>query len=334
MSFPMQPILRKSFVSSGAATSFALPNNAVKVQLFDLSNAATTAAQVAAGGAVTALYQYSFGLLGMSSGSGYSFSTVASGAPPAVVQESVLGTDGYTFFNSSLLTPGAAIATTGVTAANPAVVSTANTSGLLPLNSIVRMINVTNMQQISSIDFTVGSIVANTSFQLAYMNTTGFVAGGAGFYRILPFDPIYYPRRRTITGISQAPQAVITMSVAHGYTVGQQVRISVPAAFGMTQMDGLLVTILAVTTGATNTITVNVDSSAFSAFAFPSSAVAATGVTFAEVTPVGEAATAPFQNLLDDATRNTAQIGVTCGSSVIGAAGHNMLLIASAGLVY
>lgn len=315
MSFPMQPILKKSFVSTGAATSFALPNDAFKVEVYDLTN-------IAAGAGL----QYSMGVQGMPAGSGYLFTGVA----PVV--ETLSATNGYTFFDSSLQTPGAAVATTAASAANPSVVSTASTAGLLAGSSIVRMINVTNMQQISSMDFTVGTIVANVSFQLKHLDASGFGApGAAGFYRILPFDPIYYPRRRFITKITQAAQAVVTLSVTHQYTVGQQIRMVIPAEFGMQQMNGLLATVVAVDL-VNNTVTLNVNSTGFNAFAFPTSVIAAAGVSFAEAVPVGEAATAPFQNLLDDATRNTAQRGVTLGTSVGGALGDNMLLVAYAGL--
>lgn len=332
MSFPMQPILKKSFISTGAATTFSLPNQPVKIEVFDLTNISTTAAQVASGAAITALYQSSYALSPMPVGSGYVYTSVAAGAPPAVIAQSLIGANGYTFFDSSNQTPGPAVATTAETAANPSVVSTASTSGLFAGQSIVRMINVTNMQQISSMDFTVGTIVANTSFQLKFLDASGFAAPGTnGFYRILPFDPIYYPRRRFVTKITKAAQAVVTMSVTHGYTVGQLVRMIVPDAFGMTQMNGILATVLAVDL-VNNTITINVDSSGFSTFAFPTSAIAASGVSFAEVTPVGEAATAPFQNSLDDATRNTAIFGLTLGTSVVGSLGDSMLMIAYAAL--
>ena len=336
MSFPMQPIIKRAFTSTGAATSFALPTDAVKVEIYDLTNIATVAGTAA--GAEAALYQKAVGLKGMPAGSGYSWTNTAT---TKTMVESLLATnaDGFTFFDSSDQTPGAARAITAVTAANPAVVSAADTTGLISNTSIVRMINVSGMQQISSVDFTVGTVTAGVSFGLRYLNAAAFAAAGTtGFYRIIPFDPIYYPRARTITAITQATSAVITLSVIHGFTVGQVVKILVPSAFGMTQMNNLYGTITAITTGATNTITVNIDSSAFTAFAFPTSAVAAGGLTFAQVVPVGEAATntvlQPYANLLDDATRNTSQLGVILGTDVIGSANDSMLLIAYAGLNY
>jgi hypothetical protein len=119
--------------------------------------------------------------------------------------------------------------------------------------------------------------------------------------------------------ISKASSAVIVLSVTHQYTVGQQVRIIVPSAFGMTEINNQLVTITAINT-TTNSITVNIDSTNFTTFAFPTSAVAALGVSQAIVVPVGEAAVnstaQPFGNLLDDATRNTSFNGVIVGTTV------------------
>src|SRR5882672_9436004 len=100
MSFPMQPILKRNFVSTGAATTVQLPNNAVKVELFDLTNIATNAGQVAAGAAVTALYNSSYAVQGMPDASGYLYTTVAAGAPPAVLAETLIAANGYTFFDS------------------------------------------------------------------------------------------------------------------------------------------------------------------------------------------------------------------------------------------
>lgn len=335
--YPVQPILRRSFISSGALTTFAIPSGPVKVECFNLSNIATTAAQVAALSPITAILQSSFAVSGMSAGSGYVYGTLASGAPPAVVQETLIGVNGYTFVDTSIQTPGPLLATTSTTAANPASVATAFTAGLVA-GSVVRMINVTNMQQISSMEFTVGAVVPGVSFTLAFMNTTGFVPGAAGFFRVIPNDPIYYPRRRFVTRMSQGLNMIVTLSVTHGYTVGQLVRLVVPTEFGMVQANGLQGTVIAIgqadASGYTNTITLNIDSSAFSAFAFPLSAVAGAGVSFPEVTPIGEAATAPFQNLLDDATRNTAIQGVSLGTGVVGALGNNMLLVAYSALSF
>src|SRR5690606_4582312 len=132
--------------------------------------------------------------------------------------------------------------------------------------------------------------------------------GAGGFYRIVNLDSPYYPRRRFIVNITQAAQAVITFSQTHGFTAGQQIRLIVPAQYGMVQMDNQLATVTAVST-ANNTVTVNIDSSAFTAFAFPQPGVVP--FTQAQAVPVGEDtgfAVTNNLNILADATVNTSII--------------------------
>ena len=308
MTTPLHAQISGSFTSDGNPKNIPLQSGYQSFELINLTDIGSTAAATPV--------MKARGTSLMNAGSAY-VSTKTNGAATLDLENTIL-TGGFSFVsNSGAALPGASVATTATTAANPAVVSTANTAGLTSGLSVVRVINLTNMQQIAGMDFTVGTVVPNTTFGLKYLDASGFAAAGTnGFYRIIPFDPAFYPRRRFITGITNALQAVVTMSVAHDYTVGQQVRINVPAAFGMVEMNGLLGTVVAITTGATNTITLNIDSTGFSAFAFPTSGVAATGVTFPQVVPVGEAATAPFQNLLDDATVNLSFRGVVVGSAV------------------
>lgn len=239
---------------------------------------------------------------------------------------SMATTLGISVFDTSDQTPEALQATgTAVTAANPAVVSATSTTGMVSNSSVVRMINVTNMQQISGLDFSVGTVVANTSFQLRYLDASGFAAPGTTCsFRVIPFDPQFAPRRRTITGITAANPCVITMSVTHGFSVGERVRIKNPdSSFGMPEINELVGEITAVTTGATNTITLgNIDASAFTAFAFPASATAAAGVTFPEVVPIGETG-----NVLSGATNNVSARRVLIQSNALGASNDVMRFI-------
>ncbi len=225
---------------------------------------------------------------------------------------------GFTFVYDSASTPlGGALAVTSATNASPIVLSMASTAGL-NATGVVRYTDATGQLNVSGIDFTYNTLVANTSISLAYSPVPGAVGSGGNVQNV-PFDPRYYPTWRYITAITNANPAVITLSVTHGYTVGQQVRIIVPSAFGMTQINNQLLTITAINT-TTNTISVNIDSTNFTAFAYPSSATAALGVSWAIVVPVGEAAVnttaMPFGNLLDDATVNTSFNGIIVGTTV------------------
>lgn len=242
-----------------------------------------------------------------------------SNAGSTAVNINYLAANGFTIQDSSITTPGPKVATTATTNVVRPVTSTGNTANLF-VGSIARLSGIAAQPNICGIDFTVGAVITNTSFQWAYAlaNTPGAV-GGAGFYQIIPFDPIYYPTRRYVIEITNAVQAVVTTSVSHGYVPGMSVRLSVPPQFGMTQANGLLVNIVAVTPG---TFTVNLDTTAFSAFVYPGPG--AVPFTNASCVPVGEE-TDGFSNpnLLDDATVNTAFIGVQLGAGINAPAGQN-----------
>jgi hypothetical protein len=237
---------------------------------------------------------------------------------------------GFSLVDTSQNAPGTINAT--ITAVSTATIPVATNSGTnnLVAGNIVRLYNVAGAHQLDSIDFTVGYNTLNsTHFSLDYMSTLGG-AGTTGSWAVIPFDPIYYPRRRYITKITQASQAVVTLSVTHGYQVGQIVRFTVPSQYGMYQMNGLQGTIVAINTTTTtgNTITVNINSSAFNAFAFP--ATGAVPFSPAEVVPVGmdtAIAESLNVNILSDATVNTAQVGMNLSGGAAGAGGANGNLI-------
>lgn len=234
-------------------------------------------------------------------------------------------TGGFTIVNNTINIPGPAITISAVSSANPPVVSTTNT-GNLTAGNIVRLYNVTGGQQLGAIDWTIGSVVTNTSFTLAYGPTT-IAAATTGQYRQIPYDYYFYPPTRVITNISQATQAIVTFSVTHAFTVGQEVRFQIPTvsslAYGMTQLNGLLGTIVAINqadaNGYTNTITVNINTSAFTAFAFPLTTDPVHSQ--AMVTPVGENSAQAIisgSNYIGDSEVNQGFLGI----SLAGGAGH------------
>ena len=313
MSSPINAMLTGSFTSDGAVENISLPSgydSFEMINITDLGSAAANTNVMKARG--TSLMPAGYGL----------YSPKTSGAATLAL-ETMATSGGFTFVSDSAgLSNGASTALNGteINQANPAVANTATTTNLVDSVSVVRLYNTTGMLQVAGMDFTVGTIVGSTSFQLKYLDSSGFAAAcTSGQFRIINASSRYYPKNRYITAITAASSAVITMSVTHGFTVGQLVRIIVPDAFGMTEIDGQLGTVTAIST-ANNTITVNIDSSGYTAFAFPTSAIAATGVSFAQVVPVGEAAvnsvSQPYGNLLDDATDNQSFTGVSIGTTV------------------
>jgi len=243
----------------------------------------------------------------------------------------IAANSGFYLVDSSVNTPGASLSLSGITSGTPPVVNTANTS-TLNNGDIVRIFSTVGALQLGGLDFTIGSISAGSSFKLAYMATIVSANPGAGTFRRIPYDPIYYPRRRYITKISQAAQAIVTLSVTHGFTVGQVVRMIVPtvnaSTFGMTELDGIEATIVAVgaadADGITNTITIDVDTLGFTAFAFPLTASGAGGFTPAQVVPIGEntaQALSSGVSTLGDATVNQAVIGIQLQAGTTSPAG-------------
>ena len=342
MSSPLNAMYNGTFTTDAAPSTVVLnlPASATEIELTDVTGYLAHSAAVTRSTGRSAL-------------PGCADVWTGSGASPNVMTLTQKVAAGFTFFDDSgLVANGAAITTAaGITNAAPMVV----TSGTLPaVGSTVRMYNTTSMLQIAGMDFTVTVSGAGT-FTLGYMDTAPGSAATANTYRTLPYfgsvssavgtptiiapNPRFYPRSRYVTAITAAANAVVSLSVAHNYKIGEKVRMVVPSEFGMREMNGLLGTIVAVSYGTvaagSNTITLDIDSSAFTAFAFPTSAIAAGGITFAQCVPVGEAAVntiaLPVGNVLDDRTRNTSIKGVVIDSSLL-VASHNYSWIAKKGL--
>ncbi len=220
-------------------------------------------------------------------------------------------------------TPGAQLSGTAISNATPPVVSSANT-GTLQNGDLVEIYNAAGALQFSGYQFTVDTVVANTSFRLPFAPT--IVAGTTVNYRVIKFQPMYYPRRLFISAVTQATQAVVTLTVTHNLTVGQRIVFGViPSMYGMTQLSGLRATIVAINT-TTNTITIDIDTTGFTAFAFPLTAVAAAAHTEPSLVPFGDGfnpLSNPLgnQSVLDGATRNLAVRGIYLGAGANGPAG-------------
>ena len=238
---------------------------------------------------------------------GYAWTGTKTNASNAM-NETIATSGGFTLVNTFNQTFGSAVAVSGITNATPPVASTASTAGLID-GDTVRIITATGARQIAGMDFTIDNLVANTSFELIYGVAMG-AAVTAGSYRKIYYDRPFAPRSRLITGITQAAQAVITLSVTHGYAVGEKVQILVGVDYGMTQINGKVGKIVAINT-TTNTITVDINTTGFTAFAFPGDSTYP--LTFAQTVPVGEIPT-----VITGVTANEGVLAVNVGSAVCG----------------
>ena len=300
------------FTSAGVAKTLSIRSDVDWMKVYNYTQMAT---QQGTGRGVEFYWQR-----GMSSDTGIEYKKTNS---TDALNGVTLASGGFTLIDSSLSPNGALNAT--VTAISDAAIPVVSNSGTNALSAgdIVRIINVAGAQQLGGFDFTVGYNTLTTgTFSLDYMSQ--IVAGTTGSWMKIKWDPLYYPRRRFITKITKASSAVVTMSVTHGYKVGQLVRFVVPAAYGMVEMDGLQGTITAINTTTTtgNSITVNIDSSAFTTFAWPLTAV--NPFTAAEVVPMGEdtaQALSSAVDILSDATVNTGYLGMVLAAGAQSPAG-------------
>jgi hypothetical protein len=207
----------------------------------------------------------------------------------------------------------------GVNGALPPVVSTNFTAAQLATGDVVRFTNITGAGQICGMDFTIGAAAAGApgTFTLAY--SPAIVAAGAPgatsrWHKVL-YDPEFFPCTRYITSITQAASAVVTLSVTHAFSVDQEVGFRVPEQYGMTQINNLRGKVTAIN-AVTNTVTVNIDTTGFTAFAMPLDA-AWSSYSKAELVPVGE-----NNNLiLSTATRNISTIGILLPAGLLAPAG-------------
>jgi hypothetical protein len=325
MSTPYNAVLTGTFTTPAtlAPITLTLPSGASEIKLVNVSDFAS------AGANTNIIFAEGFSSLPAGSAT-VDYKTNGAATLNVTTAKTMLSTGGFTFISDSAgQNNGADVPITGINQINHPLALSGTTGAI---GDVVRVYGTTGMLQIAGMDFTVTAVNAGVSQTLGYLDASGFVAPAtAGFYRKLPFQggasltspsiatsPRYYPRNRFITGITATNPAVVTMSVAHSFQIGEKVRLIVPAEFGMTQMNGLLATITDVAHSATvNSITLDIDASTFTAFAFPTSATAATGINFAQVVPVGEAATVPYANLLDDATRNASINGVIIDTGVL-----------------
>ena len=262
----------------------------------------------------------------------------------SVMNGDTLVSGGFTLYDPSGQTAGAqpllgpAVATTATTNATQPVVSTGSTAGI-SVGTVVRLSN-TAQTDINGFDFVVGAVTANVSFTLLgatnVLATAPGVVGGAGFYRIVNVDSLFYPRRRLITNITRAVNAVVSTSIAHGLTPGQKVRFNIPAVSGMTQLNansfGVITdgsaTILTVVDDFS--FTIDVDTTTFTAFTYPT--VVQQPSNFPELIPFGENTAASLvavgnqtpsiagqqifntnTGLLADSTVNTGFLGMILG---------------------
>lgn len=79
-------------------------------------------------------------------------------------------------------------------------------------------------------------------------------------------NPVFKPAMRIISNITNATQAEVTTTFAHGYITGIILRLNIPPGYGMIQANHLYSDI---TVTGTTTFTINLDTTHFPPFTTP-----------------------------------------------------------------
>lgn len=335
-----------TFVSTGAATTIAIPSGCDFINVVNYTQSAVTS---------SANGSRFYWQLGMGTTGVYQLNT--SGA----LTSAQGATNSFVLFDPSLSQSGplnnGSTGISAISSATPPVATVGSTAGL-SAGTIVRLTNLVssagvNMASYNGMDFSVGyGTFGGTSFSIDYMNTltttstgswrvVGFPITTSNGLGIITTQGLFYPRRRYITNISAAAQAVVTLSVQHNFTVGQEVRLRLPggsavwgsyAVLDSYQLNtsgnsgnpiSYIITAVDTATGNThNTITLNVNTTGFGSFTFPSGSLVP--LTQAQVVPVGEDTATALNNnvnILGDATQNVGFLGMTLAGGATGPAG-------------
>lgn len=233
---------------------------------------------------------------GMAVGRGQVWTKLGAVANDPITVGQIAALGGFTYINTFINPAGAPVTITNIaTGAPPRVTAAAHG---LQTGDTVRLSGITGGAHLGGTVYEVIRIDAN-NFDLAWMPSVAVIAapGAAAAVRNIGQSSSaeggrFFPRPTGIASVATGATTTVTLTadVGGGFIVGSVARFHVPSIYDMTQLDGLQGNVTAVS-AANNTITVDIDSSAFTAFAFPTNAdvVAAGGAfTQASVTPVGE----------------------------------------------
>ena len=185
--------------------------------------------------------------------------------------------------------PQAALTGTTITQAANAVASVTNTYSN---GDQVIIYNAVGMQQISGMKFTISS-VTGSQVTLLGLNSSGFATAATSFLvrRVSQYTPVE-PSMVYVTAVTQAAQAQVTVSQANQVYLGQKIEFTIPGSFGMVQLNNFNqpqsnpVDVTAIIDPYN--FLINVNTTNFTAFAFPASTGSPTTALFATLAPAGQ----------------------------------------------
>lgn len=255
----------------------------------------------------------------------------------APMQNGVCAINGIELVNGAVQSNGPSIVINSFTPGTTTTFVTNSAHGF-QVGDNVEISNMTSARQLGGLVMTVTAVGSTTQFTTLLdssnaLTSVGVVRKVGNAY--IQNSALYYPQWRGIAAISQANPMVVTTLVRQNYQVGDVVRFAIPTVYGMQQLNSpntgipFEATVSAVNNAVgTQTVTfANVDSTAFSAFAWPAASTAgAYPASLPVMIPQGAGnlnqlsgvspSPLPYanQNILGFATQNQAQSGVLIGA--------------------
>jgi len=245
-----------------------------------------------------------------------------------------------TFSAGQLLQFGPTLTVTDITKASPASVTTSAahgyTSGDVVILEGLFETTTTGMPQINGIPFTV-TVTGATTFtipwntnQTNYTVISGAATGTPRVKKVL-YPYLYFPGTSFISAITLGATTTIDTTDAHNFVVGQEVAFRIPSQWGTVQLNSLPNTlvpgspvygyVIAVTDY--NTVVVNIDSSAYTAFNSNPTVAQVPGLSYPQIVAVGDVNTGGVQISSGSALYPAPQfmpIGTTLVSTINGPA--------------
>ena len=189
-----------------------------------------------------------------------------------------LTSNGITMVEGNQERLGAPIAYASSTAANPAVITTSAAHGL-SVGQRILIASSSTAKQTEGMEFSVTAVGSTTTLTLGYLDgSTNGVGTALGTGNLIPvnFDDPGLPAINYVTAVTttnpKRPVFKFGITITN-YVVGQQLTFSGFDTFGMTQINGQTGVITAIST-TNNTVTMDLDVTGYSAFAWPASASA------------------------------------------------------------
>jgi len=226
-----------SFTSTGAAKVITLPFTPDRIRLTNYTAAAAFTQH---------LIPEAWWDVQMGQGTGVCYYCDSS---TPVLTSAVITSGGFSTFQGGLSQQfGAKQQISGITAANPAVVTTASAHGYSVGDTVVmqglNQSSTTGMQQIAGIPFTITAVGSTTTFTIKWDtsggNYTALSGSPTGAYVMKVLYPfLYVPQDNVVAFVTTGTTTTVATTMYHNFEIGQEIAFRIPTAWGTTQLNSL-----------------------------------------------------------------------------------------------